>query len=511
MTASNIHIPSDWTPVGYAALVRRYELRALPNHHQSYVAPSAQRRTISEPGLEIDVYPRQYAIPDTLGEQLKFAIRYDGINLEILAALFEKADPVELEGFIKAKPTGKQQRRLWFLYEFLTEKRLDLEDLKHLTRYERLLDEPDYFTTAARPSPRHKIINNLLGNRNFCPMIRRTGRLKELIGTRLDQRSTEVLRRFPEEVLRRALNYLFTKETKSSFEIERITPARPKLERFVELLKMAGTSRFLNKPSLLSLQQATVDERFINRNYRSDQNYVGATVHYGREDVFYVAPRPEDVASLMEGLLECAQRMLDAHVHPVLIAGVIAFGFVFIHPFDDGNGRLHRFLIHHILAKTGFTPPGLIFPVSATMLRQRAKYEAMLELFSKPLLELVIYELNEKGEMTAFGNDARHYRYLDMTRIVEILFEFIQETIETELPSEVQFLVNYDQARQGMQEIVDMPDRKVDLFIRLCLQNHGRLSRAKRESEFSMLTDEEVLRLEACFREAFQVQEDRAS
>lgn len=35
---------------------------------------------------------------------------------------------------------------------------------------------------------------------------------------------------------------------------------------------------------------------------------------------------------------------------PVLAAG-IAFGFVFIHPFEGGNGRIHRYLIHHVLAK----------------------------------------------------------------------------------------------------------------------------------------------------------------
>jgi len=46
-------------------------------------------------------------------------------------------------------------------------------------------------------------------------------------------------------------------------------------------------------------------------------------------------------------------------------------GFVLIHPFEDGNGRIHRFLIHHVLARRGFTPQGLLFPVSAVMLHDR--------------------------------------------------------------------------------------------------------------------------------------------
>jgi Fic family protein len=59
-----------------------------------------------------------------------------------------------------------------------------------------------------------------------------------------------------------------------------------------------------------------------------------------------------------------AAQGLDA----VLAAAVLAFGFVYIHPFEDGNGRLHRYLMHHVLAERGFNPPGLVFPVSAVIL-----------------------------------------------------------------------------------------------------------------------------------------------
>ena len=55
-----------------------------------------------------------------------------------------------------------------------------------------------------------------------------------------------------------------------------------------------------------------------------------------------------------------------------------------------------------------------------------------------------------------------------------------------------------------MQEVVDMPDRKVDLFIRLCVQNRGRLSASKRESQFAMLTDAEVRAMEQAVQDAWQ-------
>jgi len=42
--------------------------------------------------------------------------------------------------------------------------------------------------------------------------------------------------------------------------------------------------------------------------------------------------------------------------------------------------------------------------------------------------------------------------------------------------------------------VADLPDRETDLFIRLCLQNTGRMSQAKRTSAFAALSDDEVER-----------------
>ncbi len=41
-----------------------------------------------------------------------------------------------------------------------------------------------------------------------------------------------------------------------------------------------------------------------------------------------------------------------------------------------------------------------------------------------------------------------------------------------------------------------MADRKIDLLIRFCLQNGGRLSARKRASHFAFLTDDEIVRME---------------
>ncbi|MDD5666599.1 MAG: hypothetical protein PHS26_04730 [Actinomycetota bacterium] len=83
-----------------------------------------------------------------------------------------------------------------------------------------------------------------------------------------------------------------------------------------------------------------------------------------------------------------------------------------------------------------------------------------------------------------------------MTQQAEALFRFIEQTIETELAGELAFLANYDTTKQALQEVVDMPDRLIDLFIRFCLQNNGRLSEKKRKSYFEALSDKEVAIME---------------
>jgi fido (protein-threonine AMPylation protein) len=68
---------------------------------------------------------------------------------------------------------------------------------------------------------------------------------------------------------------------------------------------------------------------------------------------------------------------------------------VFIHPFEDGNGRIHRFLIHHSLAKLKFAPQGLLFPVSAAMLRDPKAYDAALNAFSGKIMPKIEYDMDE--------------------------------------------------------------------------------------------------------------------
>ncbi len=489
---------------GYKFLTEKHRIKSVSHWHCSYVGEKSYTRLHhSETTTCEEIFSARNWPGDSDCDHLEFAIKYDGINLALLALLFPKISAEELAAFIKLKPLGIYRRKMWFLYEFLTATLLELADLT-TGNYVEILDSEEDFTLANAPkSQRHRITNNFIGTANFCPVVRKTKSLKEIDSRDFTQQCAQILNTYDPELLHRALSYLYTKETKSSFEIEHINPSPSRTEKFIALLTLAETKDFCQKDRLIELQNLIVDERFADTEFRTEQNYVGQTITFQKEIIHFICPKPENVESLMEGLIESHRKMSSSTIPAIVHAAVIAYGFVFIHPFEDGNGRIHRFLIHNILARRGFTPKGIMIPVSAAMLKNPTKYDQSLEQFSQPLLENIDYVLTRLGEMSVKNDTAHWYRYIDMTAQAEALLGYISETISKELIEELDFLAVYDNAKTGIQECIDLPDRLIDLFINLCLQNNGKLSDKKHENHFSMLTQNEISKMERVVSEAF--------
>jgi len=319
----------------------------------------------------------------------------------------------------------------------------------------------------------------------------------------LGKRCEDILSAYSPELLHRALNYLYNKETKSSFALEHIRPNTSRAEKFITSLALAEKEDFCEKQRMIGLQNRIVDARFKDSDYRLSQNYIGQSVAYQREIIHFICPKPDDLPGLMEGLINSHKRMKAGNVSPVIHAAAIAYGFVFLHPFEDGNGRIHRFLIHNILSLRGMVPSGLMFPISAVMLKNSMDYDASLEVFSRPMLQLVDYRLDTMGKMTVENDTASLYRFMDMTPQAEALYQFVKMTIEEELVQELSFLANYDSTKKAIQDIIDMPDRLIDLFIQLCLHNNGSLSGRKRADHFDFLTEAELAAMEQAVRAGY--------
>jgi Fic family protein len=113
------------------------------------------------------------------------------------------------------------------------------------------------------------------------------------------------------------------------------------------------------------------------------------------ETIHYICPPPAILSDVMSGLQQTVIKTQGTY--PEIRAAIIAFGFVFIRPFEDGNGRLHRFLIHDLLVDDKIVPQGLIIPVSAHMLNNIKDYDNVLEKYSRPLMQRVKYDRLEDG------------------------------------------------------------------------------------------------------------------
>lgn len=489
--------------VGYKRLIEEYGLGNLSIHCTSYILESGTRKTIERAGKTEEYYTKTYAPGDSVYDQLVFALKYEGIQLLILKKTFNKIDRWELANFIQSTPTGRYHRKLWYLYENLTGNQLDLQDLTK-GNYIDLVNPKKFFVGKLIQVQRQRINDNLLGSFSFSPLVRRTRTLEDYLAADFGGRCQEIIDRYPPELIRDALAYLYTQETRSSFRIEQESLSGNKQERFMQLLREADSHDYLSKSALVELQKKVITEsRYHLDDYRDTQEYVGSSALTG-DVVHLVPPKPEDLDELMEGLFRAASRMMGSDINPVVIAAIIAFGFVYIHPFKDGNGRIHRFLIHHILSRMEFTPRDFVFPVSAVMYQNARKYQDTLNLFSEPLLQLVDYTVDHEGFMTVHGDTIDYYRYFDATGIVENLFAFIGDTIDTEYLKELDFLKRFAEAKNAVEYIIDgLPQREVRLFVESCKSNGYKLSKNKRDKFFSKLNDDEVHRMEEAVRVAF--------
>ncbi|MFU8897115.1 MAG: Fic family protein, partial [Gammaproteobacteria bacterium] len=280
-----------------------------------------------------------------------------------------------------------------------------------------------------------------------------------------------------------------------------------RVQRWGRAIGQAGRQP-LDMDELERLQKIVIgDARFVMLGFRGEGGFVGEHDRVTRMPLpDHINARPEDLFGLIEGMI-AFDRGQARDLDPIVAAAVLAFGFVYIHPFEDGNGRIHRYLIHHVLAERGFNPPGVVFPVSAAILERIDEYRGVLESYSERLLPLIDWEPTEKFNVHVLNDTGDFYRFFDATPHAEFLYTCVQKTIEEDLPQEADFLRRYDAFRSEVEGYLDMPERTVDLLFRFLQQNGGVLSQRARQKEFSALTDAEAEHIQSLYEKHFPPQE----
>lgn len=484
-------------PVGGEWLKEKYKLFQYALTHSSYIADNAAIRMTSKGSVEQD-YGIKYAVTDENNpvHHIEFFLKYDDLQLDFLQAVFKRTPPAEIDRFITGSPAGRSARRIGFWYEFLTGGVIQLP--RSISgNYIDLLDPEKYLTGRVEKNPRWRINDNLLGTQAYCPVVRRTRELQQLLGQDLTAKIEALKADYPEDIFRRATNYLYTKETKSSYEIEKEKPSPDRTEKFVALLQIESR--------LIMLQNAIVDLRFAAAAFCDFQNYIGQSLGNGHEIFHYICPPPGLMVSLMEGLQSLGLKTAGV-TFPEIRTAVIAFGFVFIHPFEDGNGRLHRFLIHDVLAHDEKVPKGLIVPVSAHMLNNIKEYDAILEKYSKPLMRRVKFSTTGIGEVEILNPEEveGYFRYPDLTEQCVYLVQTLYDTIRVDMPEELTFVQRFEEAKRAIQQIVDMPDKYIAQMLTFLHQNKGIFPKRRREY-FDKLTDVEIEQMQEVYRKIYEL------
>ncbi len=445
------------------------------------------RPALLKPVTRVEATPTFLAVPAHVAPQsdqpldhLLFALKHEGTNLQVLAeALWHVPQDALLEQ-LRRTPNGQYLRVAGYLWEALTQR--TLEDVPAIGGAAADLFDPGrYVTGPATRSAKWRVNFNGLGTPRYCATVEHTAAIRTAIDENLPGRAHRFIGKLGAGVLDRTLAWAYLHETQDSFAIERESPSEEKAQAFIDLLRQAHDRRPLTEEYLSELQAATVSNPVDKAvGFRHQQNWLEGPGR-GATAVSYIPPPPELARELMEELMTFANTAAR-ETDPIVMASVVSFGFVYLHPFMDGNGRLSRFLYHQALCQSGSLDNGLVLPVSVAMKKHEAEYLRVLQGYSRPARQRWRVGWIDAGQYDfAFTGHPAMYRYWDATAQVEFGFRMAEQALEVELRQETRFLERYDAISAAVNERYDVRGSDLSTLIVSCLDNGGIISRRRRD------------------------------
>lgn len=117
--------------MGYTALISYYRLD-MPYPYIFVLVANNNKKQDSE-GRK--VLPAIYQPEETPYKQIQFALKHKGINLPFFKKLFQKTEQKTIVDWVLNEPTSLYVRKIWFLYEFLMQTKLPLNDADTKIKY----------------------------------------------------------------------------------------------------------------------------------------------------------------------------------------------------------------------------------------------------------------------------------------------------------------------------------------------------------------------------------------
>lgn len=495
-------------PLGYAWVEKYIGTESLiqaSNYQKRHYLAETRRTKEILSGRE-DILPiwSQNLIDDYdkmgLVEHLCYAVKNEGIDLSLLSVvlpLFGDIERQKVAAIISEAPKSRDSsaRKLGYMYEMLTQQEIPL-DAGTLTKtgYDLLFSPDMYYTmlTSGKISAKYKITDNAIGDiSTLCPVIRRTDELENHCAANYCGQLTGLISRFDEDVVKKACNIAAKDETQHSFIYEKdVKDAASRIEKFQKaMIDMDLTCDYLTENNLVQLQNTITSKYKQDTSFRNYQNFVGG--FFGnRPIVSYLPLRSGLLRGYLSEVGKIYRTLSDPNcgLDPILSGSIVSCYFVLAHPFQDGNGRISRFLAQNVWMRRGYNKSNLIIPISEALScsgKNKDNYIRSLQNITKPMMSRIEYRIahrvsdeDEYYEPEIIKSDIRTYAYPDLTEFCETMYNLVKEASEQYLPQTIVKTQITETVKEKLKDGVG--EKRLSKIVDICLANEGVLSKNKR-------------------------------
>ncbi len=493
--------------IGYEFLLSLIDIPMMPLQQPARV--KSVTRVESMP--DVLAIPRHVAPDDdNVLSHVLFALRYETIQIPILEQALRLVPAADIVASLNRTPQAGYLRRAAYFWEKANGQSLPLPEETTGGNYLEIFDSTEYYTGQVwERSQKYRVVFNGIGPYEFCPVVKRD--------TDLDKTGADILAQLNQwagdpknsELLDRVVSWAYLSETRHSYAIENEVPSPDKEQAFLQAMTHLRDKSPLSEEYLVQLQNTVISNPIkAEMQFRSTQNWLQRGGR-GATSVRYVPPSPDSMMTLMDGFMRMANAQDD--VPPLVKAALVSFGFVFIHPFVDGNGRLARLLAHHCLNFKGVLPDvngnPAILPLSVAMKKKEKEYLSPLESFSRPARELWdVTHIGDSDFIFDFKSSASIYAHWSGQQAAEFVTDCAGEALKESLIEEASFLENYDQAFDKIDRSYDLPNKTINLLIQWIHQNGGHMpERRKNAHELILLKPGQLEEIETIIAESFGI------
>lgn len=180
------------------------------------------------------------------------------------------------------------------------------------------------------------------------------------------------------------------KTIKSTLAIEGNTFTEEQVTAILENKRIIGPAKeILGVKNALELYESL--DRFSSISSKSFlaahkvlmQGLIGSNGRYRNKNigilkgnaVKHIAPKPDMVPGLMQNLFNWLKK--EKAVHPLILSSIVHYEIEFIHPFEDGNGRMGRFWQSLLLSN--YNPIFNFVPIESVIEKHQDQYYLALE------------------------------------------------------------------------------------------------------------------------------------